>query len=74
MSMYIALVQAIVSNLYATVLQKHDAWKLVYDGLSIWHALCIFRSHNLKYTSELTSAKQLSNHVIRTRIGLSVSK
>jgi hypothetical protein len=32
MNLYQAPIQAIVSNLYATVLQKHDAWKVVYDG------------------------------------------
>jgi hypothetical protein len=59
MKMYLAPIQAIMSNLYTTVLQKYDAGKLVSDGLSIWRALCIFRSHKLEHTSELTSAKTL---------------
>jgi hypothetical protein len=38
MNVHLAPIQAIVSKLYATVLQKHDAWKLVCDVLSIWRA------------------------------------
>jgi hypothetical protein len=57
MNMYLTLVQAMVSYLHATVLQKHDACKLVFDGLSIWRALRISRSRNFEHTSELTSAK-----------------
>jgi hypothetical protein len=57
MNTYLAPIQAILSNLGATVLQTHDAGILVVDKLSVWHALCIFRSHKLEYTSELTNAK-----------------
>jgi hypothetical protein len=55
--MHFAAIQAIVSNHYANVLQNHNAWKLVFDGLSVWRALCICMSHNLEYTSELTTTK-----------------
>jgi hypothetical protein len=60
MKVYLAPIQAIVSNLCATVLQKPGAGKLVVDGLWIWHALHIFRRHKIEYATELTSAKWLS--------------
>jgi hypothetical protein len=57
---YLAPLKAIITTLCATVLQKHAPGNLAVKGLSFWCATCIFRSHILKYTTELTNAELMS--------------